>query len=919
MSYIYPVIGTIIGAIFAGFPGCLLGGFAGWVIGNSFALHNRISRLENEVARLAQAPARPTAEPASPEAEEVDFEAAVAEAAQAQAAQAQAAQAQAQAQAPAAHAQAAHGQAARAQATVGATAHQSAQVRQARLQPNSERSRQERAQTTSESGPLFDAIASFFTGGNLLVKSGIIILFFGVSFLVKYAAQHGMFPIELRLACCALGGAALLATGWRLRLRRPEYSLTLQGGGIGVLYLTCYAAFRLYHLIPDVPAFVLLFALSLLCGALAVIQDSRTLALFGISGGFLAPLLASTGQGSHLFVFGYYVVLNAGIIGIAWFKSWRSLNLAGFIFTFLISATWGAEYYRPAYFSSTEPFLILFFLMYVGVALLFALRQPPELKGYLDGTIIFGTPVVSFALQALLVADYRYGLAWSALAAGLFYIVLSLVVARQRELAQLADAFRAFGIIFLTLTVPLACDGRWTAAAWALEGAAIAWVGIRQDRPIARTFGYLLQACAGIAFSCEIARPAGPLPVLNIFYLGCLLISLAGLWTSYSLYRESENVDPWEYILSQLLIAWGLFWWLGGGLYEIERHVSASYLEGIQLVFISVTCLICHLLERRLSWQPMTWPALAIVPALWCFSFLALSAHPLENGCWLAWPVAFALLYHILYLRDEEMPEILPFLHAGALWLFAVLASWELCWQILKLTDSDGSWLTIGSGIVPVIILFSLVRWGDLLTWPVGRHLRTYLWLAAVPLAVWSWIWCIFANITDRGEPFGMVWLPLLNPLDLAVLLCLAALLFWYRRVQELPTKWSEAVQGAEVSAAYEVTVFIWLNAILVRGLHHWGGIPFDAVSMFHSRLAQTSFAVFWSLLALCAMILATRHAMRALWIAGAGLLGAVVVKLFLIDLAGHGSIERIVSFVAVGLLLLAIGWWSPVPPRAGR
>ena len=81
-------------------------------------------------------------------------------------------------------------------------------------------------------------LQNLLTGGNLLVKVGVVILFFGVSFLVKYAAQRGLFPVQLRLAGAALGGLALLLTGWRLREQRREYALALQGGGIGILAIT---------------------------------------------------------------------------------------------------------------------------------------------------------------------------------------------------------------------------------------------------------------------------------------------------------------------------------------------------------------------------------------------------------------------------------------------------------------------------------------------------------------------------------------------------------------------------------------------------------------------------------------------------------------------------------------------------------
>src|SRR5262245_37903220 len=75
-------------------------------------------------------------------------------------------------------------------------------------------------------------------GGNTLVRAGVVVLFFGVAFLLKYAYEHTHVPIELRLMGVALGAVALLGIGWRLRLKRPGYALALQGGGVGVLYLT---------------------------------------------------------------------------------------------------------------------------------------------------------------------------------------------------------------------------------------------------------------------------------------------------------------------------------------------------------------------------------------------------------------------------------------------------------------------------------------------------------------------------------------------------------------------------------------------------------------------------------------------------------------------------------------------------------
>jgi uncharacterized membrane protein len=261
----------------------------------------------------------------------------------------------------------------------------------------------------SPSGPgPWAPLWNFFFGGNAVVRFGVIVLFFGVSFLLKYASEHIVIPVEARLAAVALGAVIMLAIGWRLRQSRPGYGLIMQGGGVGLLYLTVFAAFRLYQLLPAGLVFALLVGTAVFSAILAVLQDSRSLAALGVSGGFLAPLLASTGAGSHVMLFSFYAILNLGILIIAWFKAWRSLNLLGFAFTFIIGLAWGGRYYRAELLASTEPFLILFFLFYVAIAVLFALRQDASIKSPVDGTLVFGAPLIAFGLQTALVRRIEY-------------------------------------------------------------------------------------------------------------------------------------------------------------------------------------------------------------------------------------------------------------------------------------------------------------------------------------------------------------------------------------------------------------------------------------------------------------------------------------------------------------------------------
>src|SRR5690606_6548721 len=190
---------------------------------------------------------------------------------------------------------------------------------------------------------------------------------FGVGFLVKEAFDRNwmVIPLELRLVLVAAFGLVLLGLGWRLRDRRRGYGLSLQGGGVAMLYVTTYAAFALYDLLPASLAFAQMLIITAAGAALAVLQNARSLAVLGIVGGFIAPVLTSTSAGDHVVLFTYYAILDIAILGIAWFRSWRELNLLGFLFTFVIGALWGYDAYRPEMLASTEPFLVLFVLLYM--------------------------------------------------------------------------------------------------------------------------------------------------------------------------------------------------------------------------------------------------------------------------------------------------------------------------------------------------------------------------------------------------------------------------------------------------------------------------------------------------------------------------------------------------------------------------
>ena len=755
-------------------------------------------------------------------------------------------------------------------------------------------------------------------GGNLVAKVGILVLFFGVAFLIKYAIHV---PIELRLTGVALGALVLLVIGWRLRTAKSGYALILQGGGIGILYLVIFAAFRLFGLLPAALAFFLLVGVAASSAALAVLQNSLTLAVVGITGGFLAPVLASTGQGNHVVLFSYYAVLNAGIVAIAWVKAWRVLNVLGFAFTFLIGWAWGAKAYRPELFASAEFFLVLFFAMYIAIPLLFARRRAVELKDYVDGTLVFGLPVVAFGLQAAAVRHIEYGAAWSAFVLAVVYLSLAWSLFRRAgaNLRLLVESYIALSLAFATLAIPLAFDGRMTSAVWALEGAAVVWVGARQGRLLARVFGYLLQFAAGFAFLSDIARGYGAVPVVNSFWLGTAFVALGGFFCAAYIERNRDRLRREEALLAYALLAWGAFWWYSGGLHEVTRHVAPAYRAQAALLFVAGSSVAFSFLAGAARWPTVRWLWLGLYPAmvLVVAHDMVEHVHPFARAGAVAWLVAFAAHFGLLARHAGDPRPLVEALHAAGVWLAAIVCAREVGWLIDTAVEGRRVWPAISWAIVPAALLFALAAPSVQRRWPVSAYLRSYVVAGGAPLAIFLVLWVLQANFSSNGDPYPLPFVPVLNPLDIAMAVVFLALGRW---LAELPRHglqaWWEAARPA-IYALFGLALFVWINGSLLRTLHHWAGLPFALQPMLASQLVQASFSILWTLLALGAMILGTRRAWRSSWIIGAALMGVVVAKLFLVDLSGVGTIERIVSFIAVGLLMLLMGYLSPVPPRA--
>jgi uncharacterized membrane protein len=785
-------------------------------------------------------------------------------------------------------------------------------------------------------------VREWLLGGNTVVRLGLVILFVGLSFLVRYAAAAGLFPIELRLAAVTLVGIVLLAFGFRTRVSRPAFGLALQGAGVAVVYLTLFAAVKLVPGFPVAGAFAVMILVCALGCALALVQSSQALAVTAFAGGYATPLLLSDGGGQVAGLFTYFTILNLAVLFIGSRRAWRVLNLLGFFATFGVATMWMASSYRPADFWITQGFVAASVLIYLAAAILFARRTPGRVGAVVDTTLLFGPALTGFGLEVALVGDRPFGAAFAAVGFAALYLGVATIATRRdaERFRILHEAMLAIGIGFVTLAVPLALGARWTSAAWALEGAGAFWVGLRQERWTPRLFGLLLVGVAALTFLSSANADVAALPIANPAFVGAVLIAgalLAIAWwlrapiaTSGSwLGQRYARLEPW--LGHPVFLAGFAFWWFAWTLETTRAAPPPTTRDAALPVFGAAARLLLPLLAfvlsawasrviaRRTDWKVATWPSFATLPALWLAFASAVGSgrHLLFAPDWAIWLVAIGVHVWLLRANDREEESatgrpLLGATHVGGVWLAAAMLA-DCLWLGV---DRFRLWNTL--------ILIALTLCAERASgrrarrWPLDRHAEAFGWFAASPVAALTFGGALLTGLFAEGETAPLPYLPLLNPVDLSLALAVVALVLWRRTVltTDPVPRGAARLRARGVAGALAGLAFVALNTVWLRFAHQWLGVAWDVDALFADFVVQTGLAILWTAIALVLMVWANRAGRRMPWLAGAGLLGLTVLKLVTVDLNNSGGGARIVAFIGVGALMLVLGYLAPLPSR---
>ena len=382
-------------------------------------------------------------------------------------------------------------------------------------------------------------------GGNWLNKIGMLAIVLGMAYFLKYAIDNEWIGESGRVILGMVSGLGFLYGGERLRQKGYRgYALTLLGGGISILYFSVFAAYNFYRLLDQLPAFCLMLMITMTAVLMSLRYDSKSIAYLGLIGGFLTPVMLSTGRDNQVGLFTYIAMLDLGVLALAYFKNWRSLNLTAFLLTQLIFLGWTSSFYTSEKLWRTELFLTLFFILFAFVSFIYNIvhQQRTTLR---DLTLItFNGAAYFMWTYSLMESQYFNYLGFYAVLMAVFYVGLSLVSFRRaRQDSYLFLVLLGVAFTFLTLAIPIQLKQNWITIGWSIEAVVLAWIGLRLEHPQTRLAALCISALVAVRllfYDVPVYAGTDRLFLLNqrSFTFAAGIVSMLMMAYGYAIHRQ---------------------------------------------------------------------------------------------------------------------------------------------------------------------------------------------------------------------------------------------------------------------------------------------------------------------------------------------------------------------------------------------
>lgn len=413
-----------------------------------------------------------------------------------------------------------------------------------------------------------------FLKQNALTIIGIFTLVLGIGYFVKYAIDKNWIGETPRVGIGFFLGAVIISLGHFLRKNYSVFSSIITGGGIAVLYFTVTIAFREYHLFSQNIAFSVTCLITLLCIALSYYYKSEILIIFSLFGGFLAPLMVSSGHSNYPFLFTYITVLNLGMLTIAFLKNWKSIGWIAFIFTYVYLLYWT--------FETTQLTSIYFYISGYIIFYSFALKNYFRKEAMSSPDILMLVLINFTNIIGLVYIFNQLGYEPVIIFPLLFALVNSFLLFReysQKNFGINYSVFTAVTVSLLTLAVALQFKTHLITSVWAIEATLLLHIWKKTGLPIFRKCFYVLfplLIAAQVITWTEYIDAKNLNIVFNSVFLTSLVTLITTFFSLFLLRKHPDHDEKFNAFLEYLfsILSYGVIYF--AILLEIMYHISSQ-------------------------------------------------------------------------------------------------------------------------------------------------------------------------------------------------------------------------------------------------------------------------------------------------------------------------------------------------------
>jgi len=545
-----------------------------------------------------------------------------------------------------------------------------------------------------------------FIGENLINKIGIGVLVLGIAFFVKYAIDQNWINAIGRVSIGVLCGGLLIGIAHRLRKSFKAFSSVLVAGGLAVLYFTITIAFQQYGLFSQTAAFAIMIVITAFAVIMSIAYDRMELAVIAIVGGFATPFMVSTGEGNYVVLFTYLMILNSGMLTLAYFKKWNLVNIVCYIFTIILYGGWlstkvlntpSAPYVGALLFATL--FYFTFFLMNI----IYNIREKAKFIA-IEISLLLSNTFLYYAAGMIVLArihggDYQ-GLFTATL--GIFNCVFAFLLYKN-DRADRNLVFMLIGLVltFISLAAPVQLKGNHITLFWSVESVLLLWLsqksGIRLFKDASAAVLLLMLISLGMDWQqLYFTQSSSSLPlILNKAFITSM-VAVICIGANLILAKKEQqrfivfNTIPisvytnFLYILFCISIYAGILNELN---YQLEQYVDYYQNRNIILACYNYSFLAVLLFATRNVLSAVLKNFLSLLSSIALLLYLVslnddvvsvrdsyLNGHPSYLGFFLAHYFFVAVLWYILYLTwkrltivpDAKRSNIIP-------WAFAFI------------------------------------------------------------------------------------------------------------------------------------------------------------------------------------------------------------------------------------------------------